>query len=91
METGHGNPKDFEHDDPFELRGMVFPSSEADSREMARCFVEEFALLGFGPNEVARLFESPAFYGTRELAERHGADFIDELIAGVFGTGSAGG
>ena len=76
--------KDFEHDDPFELTGVVFPADEQTSRSMARCFVEEFALMGFGRKEVARLFESPAFYGTTALAKRHGAAFIRQLLDEVF-------
>ena len=79
-----GAMKDFEQDDPFELQGVVFPADEATSRQMVRCFVEEFALMGFGRKEVARLFESPAFYGTRTLALQHGKAFIQQVLDEVF-------
>lgn len=77
--------KTFEQDDPFELRGIVFPADEATSREMARCFVEEYALLGFPREAVARLFESPAFHGTHALVQQHGRAFIEHLLDAVFG------
>lgn len=77
--------KTFEQDDPFELHGIVFPADEATSREMARCFVEEYALLGFPREAIARLFESPAFHGTRALAQQHGRAFIEQLLDAVFG------
>ena len=77
--------KAFEDDDPFELRGVVFPADEATSRAMALCFVEEYALLGFPREAIARLFESPAFHGTRALAQQHGRAFVEQLLDTVFG------
>ncbi len=78
-------PKELEHDDPFELRGVVFPADEDTSREMARCFIEEFALLGFGRGKVEQLFRSPAYHGTWTLAQEHGDAFVRQLLDEVFG------
>ena len=92
--TGHvydlAGPKGFESDDPFELHGVVFSSDLETSRQMARCFVEEYALLGLPRQAVRRLFESPAFYGTRTLAQQHGWPFIEQLLDEVLGEKGAG-
>lgn len=82
--------KDFATDDPMELVGRVFPveSEEEADREMARCFTEEYALMGFSAFDVGRLFESPQYAAPHAILRRRGADFVREIIRGVYGAGS---
>ena len=76
-----------EHDDPYELVGVRFPLPEGvdADRVTAKCFVEEFALMGSSPAEVRRLFTDAHYRGSYDVAQRRGMDFIEELIAEVFG------
>lgn len=78
--------KELEDDDPFELVGVripVDPSIDADA-DMARCFVEEFALLGVPRERITQLFRSPFFAGTHAILESRGEAFVQGIIAGVF-------
>lgn len=79
--------KSLEPDDPFEFTAVPYPVTdevEAD-REMARCFIEEFALMGWSADRVRRLFGSEFFVGTHGIIERRGQLFVDELVAETFG------
>ena len=82
--------KDFAADDPMELIGQMFPveSEEESDREMARCFAEEYALMGFSAVDVGRLFESPVYAAPHAILERRGPDFVREVVRGVYGVGS---
>ncbi len=83
--------KDFEDDDPFEFVAVRYPTDPAvDSDEvMARCFVEEYALLGVPPAHVNQLFRSPFFAGTHAILERRGPEFVQHIIDDVFCLGRA--
>jgi hypothetical protein len=79
--------KELESDDPMEFVAMRFPAEpgvDPDER-MARCFVEEYALLGFPPDKVFRLFESQLFTGTHAVLERRGPGFVTAIIDNVYG------
>lgn len=79
--------KSFESDDPMALVSQVFPVEseiEAD-RQMARCFAEEYALMGFTAFEIGRLFESPVYTAPHAILRRRGDDFVRDIIHGVFG------
>ena len=79
--------KSLEPDDPYEFTAMSYPvrdEEEAD-REMARCFVEEFALMGWSADRVRRLFRSEFFVATHGILERRGQPFVDEIVAETFG------
>ena len=79
--------KDVEDDDPYELVGIrypVEPGVDAD-RELGRCFVEEYALLGWSPRKVQMLFDTPQFAGAYDIRRRRGVGFVDELLMDVFG------
>ncbi len=83
-----GSSKAFEDDDPFEMvaaRFPVEPGVDAD-REMARCVVEEYALIGWSARRIRRLFDTPAYPALHAILARHGGASVDELIAAVFGT-----
>lgn len=80
--------KDLETDDPYEfvaIRYPVEPGTDADE-VMARCFIEEFALMSMSRQKTMRLFASPQFAGTYDILARRGRDFIERLAAEVYGT-----
>ncbi|MFN8557112.1 MAG: hypothetical protein U0531_07080 [Dehalococcoidia bacterium] len=79
--------KDFEEDDPYELVAVRLPSPPGHDgpAEMARCFIEEFALMGWSPERILRLFRSKAFAGANSVYEERGEPFIRDLLADVFG------
>ncbi|HJZ13376.1 MAG TPA: hypothetical protein VJ521_14565, partial [Acidobacteriota bacterium] len=54
--------KEFEDDDPMELQAVFFPAGNAE--EQARCFIEEFAMMGMTPQEISKLFSDPFYSGT---------------------------
>jgi hypothetical protein len=79
--------KKFEEDDPFSLVGVRYPteSDRENDLEMARCFIEEYALMGWAGSQIRLLFESPAYAGPHAIYQRWGADSVEHLIATVFG------
>ncbi len=86
-QAAHGSDKEIEDDDPYELVGVrypVAPGVDAD-RELARCFVEEYALIGWSPARVQMLFDTPQFGGAYDICQRRGPELIAEVIAEVFG------
>ena len=84
--------KSYEPDDPFTFAAVRYPvedQEEAD-RAMARCFIEEFALMGWSSDRVRRLFRSGFFAGTHGIFERRGEAFVDALVADTFGESLGG-
>ncbi len=79
--------KDLETDDPYEFVAMrypVGPGSDPDAT-MARCFIEEYALMGMPREKTMRLFQSPYFAGTHAILQRRGDAFVQDLINDVYG------
>lgn len=85
----NGRDKEFEDDDPYELVAVEVagPPGYDGPAEMARCFVEEFALMGWPPDRILRLFKSPRFAGTNAVYEDRGEGFVVGLINDVFSSG----
>jgi len=84
--------KDFESDDPYEFVAMrypVDPGTDADE-VMARCFIEEFALMSMSRQKTMRLFASPQFAGTHDILARRGRAFIERLADEVYGQPAGG-
>lgn len=75
---------EFDLEDPLELRGMVIPSQEDTTIDMAECFIEEFMRMSYSHSEVLALFRNPHYLGPHMAWERHGEPFIRNLIADVF-------
>jgi len=75
-------PKDeVDPEDPMELHGLAFPGDTTD--EMAECLVEEYALQGFGDQEILDLFRRPCYSGTHRIYAARGEPYVRELIARV--------
>lgn len=85
--AAHGTDKEVEDDDPFELVGVRFqlPPGVDGDRELARCFVEEYALLGWPADRIRTLFTDPEYAGAHAVAQRRGLALVDEVIAATFG------
>jgi hypothetical protein len=78
--------KNFEHDDPYALVGQGFPCPAGfDSVGlMARSFVEEYAMIGFGPKHIMRLFKTPYYQGPHGVLAARGENYVQNLIQEVF-------
>jgi len=85
MSSGHGE-KQFESDDPFAFVAVRYPvESERDQDlEMARCFIEEYALMGWPGTQIRLLFKSPLYAGPHAIYQKWGLEAVDELIKGIF-------
>jgi hypothetical protein len=81
--------KEFEADDPYELvaQEVPVPAGYDAPAAMARTFIEEFALMGWPPERIMRLFKSAAFAGTHSVYEERGEAYVQGLIDEVFGPG----
>jgi hypothetical protein len=74
------NIKDFEKQDPMELVGMVMPGDEDTLDQMAECFIDEYARLGWGEQRLMALFISPMFMATYRVYRARGEDYVRDLI-----------
>lgn len=80
--------KEFEAGDPFQAVAVALSTPGYDGAEaMARCFVEEYALMGWPPERIFKLFTLPAFAATYSVYSERGPDYVQRLIAEVFGGG----
>jgi hypothetical protein len=78
--------KHFEPEDPFQPVAVQLETPGYDGLEaMARCFVEEYALLGWPPEKVFRLFTIPEFAGSHSVLLQRGPEFVRSLIESVYG------
>lgn len=69
--------------DPMSLHGVVLdrsaPPLEA-MREMAECFVEEYARLGFEPQRILQMFKTRGYAGPHMAYEELGEAAIRMMI-----------
>lgn len=50
--------------DPMTLHGFAFETEDGTAmRDMAACFVEEYARLGFAPGRIMRMFRTRTYAG----------------------------
>lgn len=78
-------PKDeFDFNDPQELNGVAFLTSEDTTGAMCECFVEEFMRMGYGPQQILALFRNPHYLGMNLVMEKHGAAFVQDSIQAAF-------
>ncbi len=85
MEKGYAE-KEFEADDPLELVAVHYPvdSEREQDLEMARCFIEEYALMGWPGSQIRLLFKSPLYVGPHAIYTKWGLAVVDELIREIF-------
>jgi len=76
--------KPLEEDDPFELKGVIVPAQDDTSlREMARCFVEEFARDGWSDEQLRAMFRNPFYRGPYLVWRQQGDAFVEAVIREV--------
>ncbi len=72
-------PKDeFDHDDPMELVGVALPYDAQE--DMARCFVEEYAMLGISREQMFKFFQDPFYLATHQVYKAKGEAWVKQLI-----------
>ena len=78
--------KPTEAEDPYELVGTILPSPPGyDAQgEMARCFIEEFALMGWTGQRILRLFKNPFYQGPYAIYQTRGEEFVRDIIRQIF-------
>jgi len=79
--------KELEFDDPYAFVAQRFPVPDGVDQDelMARCIVEEYALMAVPPQKALRLFASPYFSGTHAIYRRRGEAFVRSIIRSVYG------
>lgn len=78
----HGKEKDFEHDDPMELRAIEMPGG--DEAMQAQAFIEEFLFMGMSKTELTGIFKNPFYAGAYRLYEKLGEKKIESMIDQYF-------
>ncbi len=83
--------KGYEPEDPLEPVAVTFETPGYDGMEvMARCFVEEYALMGWPPERIFKLFTVPEFAGSYAVYSQRGPAYVRSLIDSVMGEGATG-
>ena len=74
--------KPLEAEDPMALVGVGLDKDPDDRAltEMARCFVEEYARMGWSGDRILRLFRNPFFRGPHQILRTKGEGFVRGLI-----------
>jgi len=70
-----------DHDDPMELTSVELEATEAEVLDMASCFAEEFARLGYDSRGIMALFENPEYPPAHSALQQLGAAKVRGLIA----------
>jgi hypothetical protein len=78
--------KEFEPEDPLEPVAVALDTPGHDGMDaMARCFVEEFAMMGWPPGRIFRLFTIPEYAASYSVYQERGEQYVRSIIRSVFG------
>jgi hypothetical protein len=79
--------KTHQSDDPFELVGVQMQEGpdEQALEEMASCFIEEYARMGWNGERILKLFRNPFYRGPNQILRAKGEEFIRERIEKITG------
>ena len=79
--------RDPDAQDPMEIVGVVLdrPIDAQGLDDMARTFVEEYALMGWPPHRILAMFRRPFYAGAHDAYEALGEDRVRSLIGQTFG------
>ncbi len=79
--------KDVAPNDPLEIVGVVLdrPIDARGLEDMARTFIEEYALMGWIPKRILNMFRNPFYGGAHDAFEVLGERRIVELIEETVG------
>ncbi len=80
----YGDP---DNTDPMMLNAVALEDGEAPPleaiREMAECFIDEYARLGFDGNRILHMFRTRGYAGPYMATEVLGEEAIGELVESV--------
>ena len=71
---------DPEPEDPHELVGVELPGDQAQTREMAAAFADEFAQLGFTRAQILALYRKAEYTGAQRAWTLLGEEAITRLV-----------
>ena len=74
--------KEAEANDPMELVCEAIPG---DPLFLAQCVIEEFALIGYGAEDLVTLFRQPVYPMLNNILRKEGEVFVRNLIDQVLG------
>jgi len=76
-----------EPEDPLELVGVQMHEGPDDQalEEMAWCFIEEYARMGWNGERILKLFRNPFYRGPNQILRARGEEFIRERIETITG------
>ena len=77
----HGAAKKAEATDPLDLVGTVVPGGDIEF--LARCFVEEFAAMGYDGEQILELFRQPQYVAVHPVYRAKGEEGVRRLIEEV--------
>jgi len=79
--------KEHESEDPLELVGVQMQEGPDDQalEEMAWCFIEEYARMGWNGERILKLFRNPFYRGPNQILRARGEEFIRERIETITG------
>ena len=72
--------KPYAYDDPLEPTAVTLPADREAVAYMGRCFVEEFARMGYRRNALMALFRTPFYQGPHMVYQQLGEGFVRGLI-----------
>ena len=80
--------KEHEPEDPLELVAVQMKEGpdEQALEEMARCFIEEYARMGWNGERILKLFRNSFYRGPYQILRAKGEDFVRERIETITGT-----
>ncbi|MCP3974550.1 MAG: hypothetical protein GY720_08670 [bacterium] len=82
-----GTHKAAEPTDPYMPTAYAVPTPGYDGLgAMGRAFVEEFALLGWSPQRLERMFRTPSYAAAHAVFRQYGPEYVTALITDVLGT-----
>ena len=72
---------EFDPEDPMEMVGVELRGQkEAQLRDMALCFAEEFIREGWSENKLIEMFKNPYYKGPYLAWQQKGDTFIQEVV-----------
>ena len=87
VDAASGGEKMAEPTDPLMATAVALPTPGYDGlAAMGRTFIEEFAVMGWPRERIARMFTMPKFAAAHVVYRARGPEFIEELITAVLGT-----
>ena len=79
--SNFGAAKQAEPTDPMDLVGTMVPGGDVEF--LARCFVEEYAAMGYDGEQILELFREPQYAGVHPVYRARGEGAVRALIEEV--------